>query len=919
MSGPYAEAAWAYRSVGWAGPLPVAAKGRQLGGRRVGTGKSPIPSGFTGYAGAWPSGPDVQAWCDGPEAGDNIALRLPETVYGLDVDAYGDKHGAATLAALVAQAGPLPSTWSSTSRGPGQPARIHLFRAALPDGRLWVNKPGGEGSGIESVHYAHRYAVVAPSIHPDTEQPYRWYRPDGTPSDRPPRPDELAELPAAWVALLSKDGSALLGGSASRDETLTAVHAFRAAPNTMCVPVQLVLHAELERLAGVGRGQGDLHDPSLAGILALVGYGFEGHIGVAAALAHHYDAFVAAGVACQRRTHDAADAEWFRMAQGAVGKMATTHGGAIATNCWCEAPPFGPSELEQQQLRVDVRTGTVAAPVSSLDRDTLLLELLGLPDLVERPARARQVAEQIIAQHLAGFIDDQTKLEWRDWLKEFGCNKGEFDALEKARHTALKEVERARRAAEHAHARAAVAEGGLLMPSPAEPMKVARELFARGLLDPAAHAHWRGEFYGWTGTHWVPGETAWYRRLVYLTTEDARYDAGEAHGLQPWQPGPGSVSATLDALATIFYRPGSEDDERCLALTNGVYDIAGRQLMPHAAGRFNLAALPHAYDPAATAPGWERFLVEVLPEPEARALLQEWFGYVLSGATDRQKIMMMVGQKRSGKGTINRVLTALLGQHNVAQPTLPSLADSFGEAPLIGRMLAVLSDVDWRVREAGSAVETLKAISGEDSRTVNRKNLPHWHGRLGVRFQLMSNDDPSFRDDSGALASRLLHLRFPNSFIGREEIGLTDRLLTELPGILNWALAGLAALSTRGDFTLPPSAADAAADTERASNPARAFVEDCCEIDGRTEIELHILFQAYELWCTGEGRTVTGIVDSFARALRGAYRGQVVIERIGARGSRRRVVRGVRLLGVMPAHAGMFAVPYGVPAQFPGT
>lgn len=52
----------------------------------------------------------------------------------------------------------------------------------------------------------------------------------------------------------------------------------------------------------------------------------------------------------------------------------------------------------------------------------------------------------------------------------------------------------------------------------------------------------------------------------------------------------------------------------------------------------------------------------------------------------------MVGPKRGGKGTIGRVLTGLLGAHQVAAPTLASLSTNFGLQPLIGRPLALISD-----------------------------------------------------------------------------------------------------------------------------------------------------------------------------------------------------------------------------------
>ena len=88
-----------------------------------------------------------------------------------------------------------------------------------------------------------------------------------------------------------------------------------------------------------------------------------------------------------------------------------------------------------------------------------------------------------------------------------------------------------------------------------------------------------------------------------------------------------------------------------------------------------------------------KFLDDLWPyDPEAVSTLQEIIGYCLTLDTRQQKLFMIVGPKRSGKGTIGRVQTALLGRANVCGPTLASFGTNFGLAPLIGKQLAIISD-----------------------------------------------------------------------------------------------------------------------------------------------------------------------------------------------------------------------------------
>lgn len=153
---------------------------------------------------------------------------------------------------------------------------------------------------------------------------------------------------------------------------------------------------------------------------------------------------------------------------------------------------------------------------------------------------------------------------------------------------------------------------------------------------------------------------------------------------------------------------------------------------------------------------------------------------------------MLVGPKRSGKGTIARVLMGLVGKPNCVSPTLASLGTNFGLAPLINKRVAIISDARLGAKADQHAIaEAVLRITGEDSVSIDGKFRPAWEGQLRVRFLVISNELPRLADTSGALASRFIILRLVNSFYGREDQTLTDRLLAERPGIFNWSLDGL--------------------------------------------------------------------------------------------------------------------------------
>ena len=291
---------------------------------------------------------------------------------------------------------------------------------------------------------------------------------------------------------------------------------------------------------------------------------------------------------------------------------------------------------------------------------------------------------------------------------------------------------------------------------------------------------------------------------------------------------------------------------------------------------FNAYALDYDFDPQAPEPaGWLAFLAQVwADDPESIRCLQEWFGYLLTPDTSQQKILMMVGPKRSGRGTIARVLKALVGAGNVVNPTLATLARPFGLAPLIDKPIAIFPDARLSSRPDNAAiVESLLSISGEDDQTIDRKHLPAWTGRLPTRFVLISNELPRLRDSSGALASRLVILRFTRSFYNREDTGLFDRLSAELPGILLWAVAGWKRLRDRGRFLQPSSARDLVAMMDELASPIAAFLDDRCVRDPHATVPAAELYEAWRNWCQERGREAVGDEQAFGRDLHAAIAG----------------------------------------------
>ena len=398
---------------------------------------------------------------------------------------------------------------------------------------------------------------------------------------------------------------------------------------------------------------------------------------------------------------------------------------------------------------------------------------------------------------------------------------------------------------------------------------------------------------------------------MYRWLEPAKYWKKTRAGreLVSFEPTRRKLGDLIDAVAAIGHlratgnspawleTDGDYPAHEAVVLRNGILHLPTRKLREHVPQLYLPHSLVFDYDRNAPAPRrWERFLRDLWGgDAESIDTLAEIMGYVLGGDTRQQKMFLMVGPKRSGKGTIARVLTGLLGQHNTTAPTLASLTTNFGLQTWSGSRLAVVSDARLGLRADGLiAVERLLSISGEDSITVDRKYRDPWTGKLDTRFLILTNEIPRFIDSSGALASRFILLQTAQSFYGREDPNLSDELLAEAPGIFNWALRGLDRLNERGHFVTPASSREAIRHLEDMASPVGAFVRDRCEVGPAFEVGKDVMFDEWKYWCEEEGRARPGTKAIFIRDLRAAVPG-LGTKRLRDGASRFQAITGIRL------------------------
>lgn len=333
----YGSEALKYWAKGWYGILPVPS--RQ---------KMPVPSGFTGYEGKYPDKEQVLRWADnGP--GSNLALRVPRTVVGIDVDAYGAKKGRETLEHAESLWGKLPGTVRTTSRA-DDVSGIRMY--SVPAGTVLhtvITFPELGLDGIETVQYFHRYAMAWPSVHPTTGGIYRWMNDEGIILSDPPSVNSFPLLPDTWLDALSRPPEEDITTRANVDAELSELD--------YGTPSKVVQDELNKAIADVLGATGGRHDEILKAQGRLLRRHEQEEPGVGTALNQLHDVFVTAVTSDGSRSADMAESEWYRALTGnrIHDKIASTpsRNKALEAVMGGKAPSLEAVMQARQELRQD--------------------------------------------------------------------------------------------------------------------------------------------------------------------------------------------------------------------------------------------------------------------------------------------------------------------------------------------------------------------------------------------------------------------------------------------------------------------------------------------------------------------------------------------------------------------------------------
>lgn len=407
----------------------------------------------------------------------------------------------------------------------------------------------------------------------------------------------------------------------------------------------------------------------------------------------------------------------------------------------------------------------------------------------------------------------------------------------------------------------------------------------------------------WAGTHWSIGRAPMW--LVGMIAEEL-HDQAKRDGDKDLRKHARELESAKRIAACVqlaSHHPEIQLDASrldadpiALATPSGVVDLRTGALRPPDPRDLCTKLTRVEYDPHASAPRFEQFMVEVFPDEEVREHVRRWAGYCATGLSKEQKIHLWHGEGSNGKSLMLRVLSWALGSY--AQTAAPELllekvgtAHATERAELRGARLVHTAETGESRRWDMSTMKQLTGsdpIRGRFMRQDFFELLPTWS------IVVATNHRPRIVGYDHADWRRILVIPFSEKFDPGDP-NLLDELLEESAGILRWVVEG-ARDYLRDGLKIPEKVTSEVARYREEQDVIGAFLSEHTVEDPEGFVVRSEIWRRYQQWLT-ETREYAHGRQAFFRLV-GDRLGDIGRRSDGARGWPGRslvtIARGVR-------------------------
>ena len=343
-----------------------------------------------------------------------------------------------------------------------------------------------------------------------------------------------------------------------------------------------------------------------------------------------------------------------------------------------------------------------------------------------------------------------------------------------------------------------------------------------------------------------------------------------------------SITKSIEGIATLS--SDWDKDQGLLQFNNGTLDLRTKLFRDGKPEDMISYCTGYDYAPNANCELWRKSLNDIMDNKnEMISFLRRAIGYSLAGETSEQCFFMMYGTGANGKSVVLEVIRRILGDYSKDSPftaferRFAGNAQSNDLARLHSIRLVTSSESGFSKR---LDEERLKAITGGDPITARFLHKEFFTYNPHFKLWLAVNSLPKTEDFSDGFWRRVRVIPFEVQFKGDgEDKDLTSKLMNELPGIMNWAIAGYKEWQKIG-LSPPDKVIQATHDYQVESDIVAEFVENFVVEDKESHIMAGELYKEFEDWhekeCPGKpmsqtsfGRRVSMVINQKSDKIRG--------------------------------------------------
>ena len=298
-----------------------------------------------------------------------------------------------------------------------------------------------------------------------------------------------------------------------------------------------------------------------------------------------------------------------------------------------------------------------------------------------------------------------------------------------------------------------------------------------------------------------------------------------------------------------------DTDPWVLNVANGTLDLRRGELRKHNPADMITKITAAAYEKGRRDERWERFLRDATGgNAEVTAFLQTIGGYILTGRTDEEIMIIVYGPEATGKTTFLEALRAILGDYarTISSDLLTrrqSVRDSAAASPdlaaLAGVRLAAASEMDEGKQLAPALV---KNLTGGDTITARHLYADLFEYQPQFKIVLALNHCPRVPADDGAMWRRLRRVGFEHTVPPeRRDKTLKPYLKSPRgggPAVLAWAVEGCLRWQREG-LIVPAAVEKSTRDYREESDPLAEFFQDAVVFHENSWVLWADLYQAY--------------------------------------------------------------------------